>query len=147
MKPALLITVVAAVLLAAFPALACRIPSQTVRAEAAMPRVGFTASVSAAVRTHPTPDLETIGVILQTRETLSGSPPAQTSLYGVLSEEIVVHSCGPVRPYPHEMALLTEGSVVIVSGVQSPDGGLIIQAAAPVRSERGQTLLAQLRSR
>lgn len=147
MKPALLLPAVAAVLLAASPALACRIPSQTARAEAAMPRVGFTAIVSSAVRTHPTTDLETIGVTLQTRETLAGSPPAQTSLYGVLSDEIVVHSCGPMRPYPYEMGLLTEGSLVIVSGVQSPDGDLIIQAAAPVRSERGQTLLAQLRSR
>ncbi|WP_420472143.1 hypothetical protein [Brevundimonas sp. FT23042] len=86
MKTALLIPAVVAVLLAASPALACRIPPEAVRAEAGMPRVGFTAVVSSDTR-HRTPEgLETIAVLLDREETLAGSPPARASLYGILSE-------------------------------------------------------------
>ena len=145
MKTALLIPAVAAVLCAASPALACRVAPASVRAEAALPSVGFTAVVSSNTRSRTPEGEETIMVVLDLDETLAGSPPAQTALSGVLSEEIVITSCGPIRPYPYQFTELSEGSTVVVFGVQSADAGLIVQSVALADSARGRSLLEILR--
>lgn len=134
----------AAVLGGASPALACRVAPPIARAEAAMPRIGFTAVVASNTRMRSSDGIETIAVILETRRILTGTPPEQATLYGVLSDEIVITGCAPVRPYPHQLTELTEGETVVVSGVESPEAGLIIQAVAPVSSERGRALLTAL---
>lgn len=137
--------IAAAVILgSASPTWACRVAPPINRAEAAMPRVGFTAVVTSNTRARSSEGIETIAVTLDTRRTLTGTPPEQATLYGVLSDEIVITSCAPIRPYPHQLTELTEGEAVVVSGVESPEAGLIIQSVAPVRSERGRALLAAL---
>ena len=148
MKSALIAAAaVVAILGGASPALACRIAPPIARAEAAMPRVGFTAQVASSTRAQSSAGTETIAVTLDTRRTLTGTPPAQAILYGVVSDEIVISGCAPVRPYPHQLTELIEGETVVVSGVESPEAGLIIQAVAPVSSERGRALLAALGER
>lgn len=140
--------IAAAVILgSASPALACRVAPPINRAEAAMPQVGFTAVVASNARARSGEGIETIAVTLDTRRILTGTPPEQATLYGVLSDEIVITSCAPIRPYPHQLTELTEGETVVVSGVESPEAGLIIQAVAPVRSERGRALLTALSGR
>lgn len=145
MKSALIVAATAVGMLgSASPALACRMVPPIQRAEAAMPRIGFTAVVTSNTRARPSEGIETIAVTLDTRRILTGTPPEQATLYGVLSDEIVITSCAPVRPYPHQLTELTEGETVVVSGVESPEAELIIQAVAPVRSERGRALLVAL---
>lgn len=143
MKSALLIPV-AILIAAAPPALACQTSPPAVRAERAMPRVVFTAVVSSTARTRMANGAETIAVTFDHDRTLSGSPPKRTSLDGVLTPERPFATCGPTRPRPHELAELEEGTTVVISGVQSPDAGLIIQEVVPVGSWRGQELLAFL---
>lgn len=143
MKPALLIPAVAAVLLAASPALACRIPSETARAEAAMPKVGVIATVEARDETAGLNGVGTASLTLSVSRVLDGEAPSRITLSAPVTE-IIVTTCGPLRLEGRSLLALPVGAQVIATGIQ-PDGSAPdIRQIALLDSAQGRLLLERL---
>jgi hypothetical protein len=143
MKPALLIPAVAAVLLSASPALACRIPSETARAEAAMPKVGVIATVEAREEAPGSNGAGTASVTLSVSRVLDGEAPSRINLTAPVTDTIVT-TCGPLRLEGRDLLALPVGAQVIATGIQ-PDGSAPeIRQIALLDSAQGRLLLERL---
>ncbi|WP_439470825.1 hypothetical protein [Brevundimonas sp.] len=139
MKPALLIPAVVAALLAASPALACRIPSAAVMAEAAMPKVGVIASVEAPEETLGVNGAGTASLTLSVSRVLDGEAPSRITLSAPVTD-IIVTTCGPLRLEGRDLAALPVGAQVIATGIQ-PAGSAPIRQVALLYSAKGRLLL------
>lgn len=143
MKPALLIPAVVAVLLAASPAMACRIPSETARAEAAMPKVGVIAIVEARDETTGPNGAGTASLTLSVTRVLDGEAPSQITLSAPVTD-IIVRTCGPLRLEGRDLLALPVGAQVVATGIQ-PDGSAPdIRQVALLDSAQGRLLLEGL---
>lgn len=144
MKPALLIPAVVTALLAASPALACRvrpdIPPST--------PVAFTAVVEGIERERAG-DNDRVTAQLRIRERIDGRITDTLEVEGLLSrsadvEEIVI-SCGSNPNLGRMLADLPEGGEVVVVGRQGLNDRVSISAIVLADSPRGRTLLAGAR--
>lgn len=144
MKFALLIpAVTAAILCAASPAFACRIPSQAAMAEAAIPQVGVIATVEARDQTAGPGDLGTASLTLSVSRVLDGDAPPSISLSAPVTDTVIV-TCGPVRLEGRDLAALPVGAQVIATGIQPNGAAPDIRQIALLDSAQGRELLARL---
>lgn len=143
MKPALLMPAVAAVLLAASPALACRIPSQTAITEAAMPKVGVIATVERREEVAGPDGFGTAFLTLSVSSVIYGEAPSRITLSAPVTD-IVVTTCGPLRLEGRDLMALPVGVQVIATGIQ-PDGAAPdIRQIALLDSAHGRALRERL---
>ncbi|HEY0925524.1 hypothetical protein [Brevundimonas sp.] len=143
MKSVLLLPAVAAVLCAASPALACRIPSEAARTEAATPKVGVIATVEARAQTSGPDGVETASVTLSVSRVLEGEAPARISLSAPVTD-IVITTCGPLRLEGRDLLALPVGAQVVATGIQPDSAAPDIRQIALLDSAQGRLLLERL---